>query len=186
MIDKILITIKDTGEVQTNKYALLMEGENNSKAFIVTIPNILYNYSIYIEFEKSNGEKITSKRFKPTFENDNYSIYYEIPKTILNSEGLLVVQFVARNEEGVEWKTVKINFVVLGSINALQEVVEQNPDLLIDLQKQLDGKQDKLIAGTNIELLRQGDKVLISAILPEERVKELIEETILQALEGDY
>lgn len=180
MIDEIFIKVKDNGEVQAENYVLTMENENDSKGFVVTLPEKISSYSIYVEFEKSNGKTLTSKRLL----SEQNIIKYDLGKNILDCAGILKVQFIARNDSGLSWKSDTANFIIKKSINATEQVVGVSGDIVSDLQAQLDGKQDLLVAGRNIELQRQGEKVLISvpdtAIgLTEDEVQEQIEENLV-------
>jgi hypothetical protein len=183
MIDEILITLSESGGLVANKYTLTMEGENNSKGIVAFLPEKLSLYSFYIEFQKADGEKVTSKRLIPAEKDKKYFISYELSKPVLNVAGLLTVQFVARNESGVEWKSDTGEFFVKTSINAVEEIVETSSDLLADLQGQLDGKQDELIAGNNIELVRKGEKVEIS--VPEEIFDIKIDNAVKSLMGGE-
>ena len=160
MNDKILITVSESGELVADKYVLLMEGENKSKTIVVTIPSRFNGEWIYVEFERVDGKKLTSNRIITTDSTFSYLLVGEI----VALQGPLNIQLVVRNESGFVWKSAKGYFNVKGSINATEEVVEQSKDLLFDLQGQLDGKQDKLTAGRNIEIKETENGVVISAV----------------------
>lgn len=177
MIDTYFITIKENGEVHAENYVLLADGENNSKRFVVSIPDKLSNKWIYVEFEKPSGDKSTSRRLIPTLQENRYVVEYDLSGAILDFSGFLCVQFIARDETGLVWKSDTKNFIVKYSINATNEVVENNSDFILDLQKQLDGKQDELIAGNNIELERKGEKVEIRVPIDSIGVSEEVVDT---------
>lgn len=163
MYNEILITVTESGATSANNTVLLMEGENDSKSFRVRLPIRLANDWVYIEFEQSNGDKFVSKRLESS---SNGEFLYPLKKEVLSCVGELKVQIVIKNESGLIGKSNTLIFTVKGSINATEELVEKesSQELLLDVQAQLDNKQDKLIAGKNILLYETEEGVYIDAL----------------------
>lgn len=133
MINIIPITIDERGAVKKDISILAMEGENLSKSFIILLPNSIIDKWLYIEFEKADGTKFVSERLTA---NGNY-LGYDITNQI-TKVGKLVCQVVAKNGENVVWKSNKFDFTIPSSINAMEEIPASSPDILADLQNQID------------------------------------------------
>lgn len=133
MINIIPIIIDERGSVKKDIQILAMEGENLSKTFSILLPNSIIDKWLYIEFEKESGEKFVTERLAAT---GNY-LTYDITN-IMTEVGKLVCQVVAKNGENIVWKSNKFDFKILGSINATEQVAANKPDILADLQKQID------------------------------------------------
>lgn len=191
MVDKLLITIKENGSIIANSNVLFMEGENESKSIVANLPKKFIDKWFYIEFSRSDGEKFTSKRLTPTEKEEFLEIIYLLKKEILNCSGFLKIQFVVKDENGVIWKSDTAIFTVKSSINATEELVENKTaqDLLLDVQTQLDGKQDKLTAGRNIEIEETENGVVISAVgsagfITVEEADEIISNKVAPAIDN--
>lgn len=161
MEDRILINLKGNGEIEATNYVLLMDGENNSKGFFVYLPEALSSKWIYIEFDKPNGDKVSSNRLIPSKAENGFFVEYELTNGVLDFSGVVGVQIVARDENGSVWKSVTKKFTVNYSINAVEQVIENEGELIANMQAQIDGKQTKLVAGRNIVLEEEGDQVRI-------------------------
>lgn len=133
MITKIPIAIEERGSVKKDIQVLAMEGEHLSKGFNILLPHSILDKWLYIEFEKADGSKFVSERLKA---NGNY-LEYDITSQ-LTIKGKLTCQVIAKDESGLVWKSNKFDFSVSSSINATEEVAASNPDILADLQKQID------------------------------------------------
>jgi len=173
MVNKIPIIIDERGSVKKDITILAMENENLSKTFSILLPNSIINEWLYIEFEKADGIKFVTPKLTA---NNNY-LEYNLGINLLDVIGKLVCQVVAKDESGVVWKSNKFDFSISGSINAIEKVIESNPDILADLQRQINNievsggagltdyytksdvdamlstKQDTLIAGSNISIV---------------------------------
>lgn len=162
MYNEILITVSESGAISANNTVLLMEGENDSKSFRVRLPIRFANDWVYIEFKQSNGDKFVSKRLE-SYSNGEF--LYLLKKEVLSCVGELKVQIVIKNGSGLIGKSNTLIFTVKGSINATEELVEKetSQELLLDVQEQLDKKQDKLIAGANISLVETEQGVIINS-----------------------
>ena len=133
MINIVPIIIDERGSVKKDIQILAMENENISKRFSILLPNSITDKWLYIEFEKADGKKSVSERLTAV---GNY-IEYDVNNQ-LTIKGKLICQVIAKNEKGLVWKSNKFDFTIPSSINATEEVAASNPDVLADLQKQID------------------------------------------------
>ena len=133
MINIIPIIIDERGSVKKDITILAMENENISKRFSILLPNSIVDKWLYIEFEKADGIKSVSERLKAIGSYIEYDINNQ-----LTIKGKLICQVVAKNEKGLVWKSNKFDFTIPSSINATEEVAASKPDILADLQGQID------------------------------------------------
>lgn len=134
MINRIPITIDERGSVKKDITILAMENENISRTLSILLPNSILDKWLYIEFEKADHTKFVSPKLTVT---GSY-IEYPLGINLLNQTGKLICQVVAKNGENLVWKSNKFDFSIPSSINATEEVAASNPDILADLQKQID------------------------------------------------
>lgn len=134
MINRIPITIDERGSVNKDITILAMENENLSKTFSISLPNSVIDKWIYIEFEKADHNKFVSPRLTAV---GGY-VEYDLGIDLLDVVGKLICQVVAKDDSGVVWKSNKFDFTISGSINATEQVVESSPDVIADLQRQID------------------------------------------------
>lgn len=134
MINRVPITIDERGGVKKDITILAMENENISKTLSILLPNSILDKWLYIEFEKADHTKFVSPKLTAT---GGY-IEYDLGINLLNQTGKLICQVVAKNGDNLVWKSNKFEFSVSSSINATEEVAANNPDILADLQKQID------------------------------------------------
>ena len=136
MINLIPITIDERGSVKKDITILAMEGESLSKGFSILLPNSIKDLWLYIEFEKADGSKFVSEQLAA---NGDY-LEYDISNQ-LTIKGKLICQVVAKNGDNLVWKSNKFDFTIPSSINATEQVPASNPDILADLQKQINNIQ---------------------------------------------
>lgn len=136
MINLIPIIIDERGTVKKDIAILANEGENLSKSFVILLPNSIKDKWLYVEFEKPNGDKFASERLEAVGNYLTYDITNQLTVT-----GKLVCQVVAKNADSVIWKSNKFDFTITSSINATEQVATSRPDVLADLQKQIDNIQ---------------------------------------------
>lgn len=132
MINIIPIIIDERGSVHKDISILAMENENISKRFSILLPNSIIDKWLYIEFENANGIKSVSERLTTVGNYINYDINNQ-----LTVKGKLTCQVIAKNGDNLVWKSNKFDFTIPSSINATEEVAASNPDLLADLQRQI-------------------------------------------------
>lgn len=133
MITRIPITIDERGSVKKDITILAMENENLSKTFSILLPNSILDKWLYIEFEKADGSKFVSEKLTALGSYLEYDITNQ-----LTIKGKLICQVVAKNGDNLVWKSNKFDFTIPSSINATEQIAESSPDILADLQRQID------------------------------------------------
>lgn len=133
MINIIPIVIDERGSVKKDITILAMENENLSKRFSILLPNSIKDKWLYIEFEKADGEKFVTEKLTAVGSYLDYDITDQ-----LTVKGKLICQVVAKNADQVVWKSNLFDFTIPKSINATEKVAASNPDILADLQRQID------------------------------------------------
>lgn len=153
MLNTIPISINERGEVRSEISILAMENENISKSLVISLPAVIADKWLYIDFKKPSGEKLQTERLTVTQMGGNGYIVYPLPIALLDEIGTLGMQVIAKDGETLVWKSFVKTFTIKTSINAGENIVANKPDVLADLQKQIDGKQAELIAGENIKIV---------------------------------
>lgn len=139
MEDKILVNLSTdanhTFECETN--IIGREGEGNTSRFEITVPEKLKGCSVYLDFEKPNGEKLRT----PELKMENGVAVYDVVAYILADDGEVKVQAVLQTSSGQIWKSSIKSYFNQNSINALEET-PQKEDLLTEIQRVLDELND--------------------------------------------
>ena len=113
--------------ITNESYMIGYEGESYSRKIEYVIDDYLKDCQIYIEFEKTNGDKFTTKQIE-----DIESGEYLIPYSLLDEVGNLSVQLVAiRPSSNFILKSMIKTFYISQSINASDEILANESDLLI-------------------------------------------------------
>ena len=120
--DTINVTIGDDHSYNCNTVAIGRAGENNITQLEITIPEELNTFGAYLDFKTSKGE--THKT--PQLEIFNNIIEYNIPIGLLKNAGNLEVQLVLQNENGEIWKSNTKKYVVLKSLDAVDDIPFQD------------------------------------------------------------
>ena len=135
MEDKILVNLSTdanhTFECETN--IIGREGEGNTSRFEITVPEKLKGCSVYLDFEKPNGEKLRT----PELKMENGVAVYDVVAYILADDGEVKVQAVLQTSNGQIWKSSIKSYFNQNSINALEET-PQKEDFLTEIQRVLD------------------------------------------------
>ena len=132
--DTIHIEIGDDHSFNCSSVSIGRSGENNVTQLEITIPEELNSFWAYLDFKKPQGTKYKTTELE--IKNNNI-IEYDVPLELLNESGNLEVQLVLQNEQGLVWKSISKKFVVLGSIDAVEDIVNKE-DFITRAQKLLD------------------------------------------------
>lgn len=156
--------------ITNESYMIGYQGENYSRDIKYEISDNFKDFRIFIEFEKPNGEKFTTKQLE-----DIESGIYKVPYELLNECGNLEVQLVGVNEDGIIHKSMPKTFYVSQSINAIDELIESENgwQLVEDIYSR--GVALKYDEKTGLVSLlgkdKNGNDIVLSSIdLPSERV----------------
>ena len=131
--DTIHVTIKDDHTFDCSVVTIGRVGENDIAQLEITIPEELNNFWAYLDFKKPKGNKYKTSKL----EIQNNIIEYDMPLELLNENGNLEVQLVLQNKDGLIWKSATKKFVILGSVDAVEDIVHQE-DFITKAQKLLD------------------------------------------------
>lgn len=138
MRDIINATIDEKHFLKCSTYTIARNGEGLTPCLSISIPDGLKSYWAYIDFKKSNGESIKS----PRIDVEENKIFYAIPSGVLDTEGVLEIQVIFKNENGKKWKTYVKEFAVRYSINATDDIPDKE-DFITEAQKLLDEIEER-------------------------------------------
>lgn len=141
MEDKILVALNADHTFECATTIIGREGEGNTSQFVITVPEKLSGCSVYLDFEKPNGEKMRS----PKLEMENGKAVYDVVPYLLTDDGEIKVQVVLQTDDGQIWKSSIKKYVNQKSINALEDVPEKE-DVFSEIQKSID-ELEKSIGG---------------------------------------
>ena len=117
--DTIHVEIGEDHSFNCTAVSIGRVGENDITQLEITIPEELNTFWAYIDFKKPKGARY--KTYKLDIVNN--IIEYDVPLELLNENGNLEVQVIFQNEQGLIWKSAIKKFVVLGSIEAVEDIV---------------------------------------------------------------
>ncbi len=151
MEDKILVNLSTdanhTFECPTN--IIGREGEGYTSRFEITIPEKFTGCSVYLDFEKPNGEKLRT----PKLNMENGVAVYDVHPYLLTDDGEIKAQAVLIAENGQTWKSSKKKYHIQKSINAIEEIPDKE-DFITEMQRVL---EDIVNASAEVEV--QDDKI---------------------------
>ena len=115
MEDKILVTLNTDANhtFESEETVIGREGEGGTTRMEVTIPENLRSFSVFLEFEKPNGDKVRT----PALVIREGKVEYYVVQDLLTHYGEIKVQAVLENGDKT-WKSSKKKYNILKSINA--------------------------------------------------------------------
>lgn len=131
--DTIRIEIGDDHSYNCSTVTIGRAGENAITQLEITIPEELNKFWAYLDFKKPKGTKYKTSRLAI----ENNVIEYDIPDSLLNETGNLEVQLVLQSKDGEIWKSAIKKYVVLNSIDAVDDIPFKE-DFITEAQKLLD------------------------------------------------
>ena len=133
--DTIHVKIGDDHSFNCSVATIGRTGENSVSQLEIEIPEELSKWSAYLEFKKPNGETLRTARL----DIEGNVIEYDVPSYLLERSGNLETQFLSVSEGGEIWKSASKKYVVLKSIDAVDDIpVEEKEDFFYEAQKLLD------------------------------------------------
>ena len=134
MKDIILVNIvKDhTWECSDNIIGRTGEGDISIFKILLTEEK-MSNYSVYLEFKKSNGERFRSTQLNVV----NNIAFYQIPKYLLAESGRLQVQLILEKDDSKLWASTVKTYYVLESISGMEQIPEIEGDVYIPTDEDL-------------------------------------------------
>lgn len=136
MEERILVNLSTDHIFESETNILGREGEGNTARLEITIPEVLCGCSVYLDFQKPNGEKLRT----PKLEIENGVAVYNIVPYLLTDEGEVKVQAVLKTASGGTWKTTVKKYFNYDSINA-EDYINDYPekeDFFSEAQRVLD------------------------------------------------
>ena len=109
------------------------EGEGDTSRFELTIPEKLTGCSVYLDFEKPDGQPLRTPRLGV----DNNVAIYDVVPYLLTNDGEIKVQAILISKDGQTWKSSIKRYIIKNSINADEEIPEKE-DFMTEAQKVLD------------------------------------------------
>lgn len=136
MEEKIFVNLSTDHIFECATDIIGREGEGNTSRLEITVPEKLCNCSIYLDFEKPNGEKLRT----PKLEVESGVAYYDVVPYLLTDRGEIKVQAVLITEIGGTWKSSIKKYFNQHSINA-EDYINNYPekeDFIVEAQRILD------------------------------------------------
>lgn len=135
----ITLSISNDRIVSSDQHIIGKINENKSTILSINVDSLLGDKDLYLEFEKSNGEKYVSKPLELNIKEDGtYNATFEMVNSLLDSKGELKCEVVLRNDDNYVFKSYTYKFYVMDSINASETLQEENPDFISEAKKTLD------------------------------------------------
>ena len=130
--DTIKVSIGDDHSYNCTAVTIGRAGENAITQLEITIPEELNHFEAYLDFKKPKGERYKTA----SLPINNNVIEYDIPLGLINEAGNLEVQLILQSDNGEIWKSSVKKYVVLGSINAADDIPFQD-DFVTQVQQLL-------------------------------------------------
>lgn len=137
------IKLFDNRNVECSTLIIGKTYENEATILHFDITEEMANKDVYIDFEKPDGNKISTSKLEVITEpNDEIGgfvnfVEYSIPNYLLDIKGDLKTEVIFR-KDGLVFKTFTIKFTILESINASEEIPNKYPDFVSEAQKVID------------------------------------------------
>ena len=148
MEDKILVNLSTDHTFECNVDIIGREGEGNTTRLEISVPEGLTGCSVYLDFEKPNGEKFRTPKLKI----ENGVAIYDVVPYLLTDSGEIKVQAVLVTNSGQTWKSYTKRYLIPDSIDALEEIPEKEDfiaDVLSNATNALKGKKSGAVVGLN-------------------------------------
>lgn len=126
--------VSDKHEVKCNAWFIGRTGENEAEEIRVIVPDCVCDKWLYLDFEKPDGTKFKTPRIDIV---DGIGSYM-LGGSLVDTAGMLKVEAVLQDENGVVWKSERKEYYVSKSIGATEQIEKDNPDFIAQAQKVLD------------------------------------------------
>lgn len=186
MKDIILVNIVKDHTWECSDNIIGRTGEGDISVFkILLTEEKMSNYSVYLEFKKSNGERFRSTELTVV----NNMAFYQIPKYLLAESGRLQVQLILEKNSSKLWASTVKTYYVLESISGMEVIPEIEGDIYVPSDEDLSFGGDAPSGGGTItpddgESGSSGSGS--SGGYTKEEVDEMIAEALLATLTGVY
>lgn len=124
----ILVNAYENRSVETTQKTIGKTFENEATILKILLHGDMVENDVYLEFKKEDCSKFMTQPLQIVNDEDNnYYVEYKMPNSLLDQVGNLRMEIVLRKDDYV-WKSYAIDFDVLDSINASDEVAQDNED----------------------------------------------------------
>lgn len=147
----ILVNAYENRSVETTQKTIGKIFENEATILKILLHGDMVENDVYLEFKKEDCSKFMTQPLQIVNDEDNnYYVEYKMPNSLLDQIGNLRMEIVLRKDDYV-WKSYAIDFDVLDSINASNEVAQENDDFFSYVMDrvniiQKDGEGNKYLA----------------------------------------
>lgn len=147
----ILVNAYENRSVETTQKTIGKTFENEATILKILLHGDMVENDVYLEFKKEDCSKFMTQPLQiVNDEYNNYYVEYKMPNSLLDQIGNLRMEIVLRKDDYV-WKSYAIDFDVLDSINASNEVAQENDDFFSYVMDrvniiQKDGEGNKYLA----------------------------------------
>lgn len=147
----ILVNAYENRSVETTQKTIGKTFENEATILKILLHGDMVENDVYLEFKKEDCSKFMTQPLQIVNDEDNnYYVEYKMPNSLLDQIGNLRMEIVLRKDDYV-WKSYAIDFDVLDSINASNEVAQENDDFFSYVMDrvniiQKDGEGNKYLA----------------------------------------
>lgn len=123
MKDKILVNLSEDANhtFESSDNIIGREGEDGTTRLEITIPEKLIGCSVYLDFEKPDGEKLKTLPLN----TESGKAVYDVDGYLLTKYGEIKVQAVLTTNDGKIWKSSKKKYHIQKSINADGEIPDK-------------------------------------------------------------
>ena len=123
----ILVNAYENRCVEVTQTTIGKTFENEATILKILFHGDMVENDVYLEFKKEDCSKFMTKPLQIVNDEDNNYVEYKMPISLLDQVGDLRMEIVLRKDDYV-WKSYAIDFHVLDSINASNEVAQENND----------------------------------------------------------
>ena len=147
----ILVNAYENRSVETTQKTIGKTFENEATILKILLHGDMVENDVYLEFKKEDCSKFMTQPLQIVNDEDNnYYVEYKMPNSLLDQIGNLRMEIVLRKDDYV-WKSYAIDFDVRDSINASNEVAQENDDFFSYVMDrvniiQKDGEGNKYLA----------------------------------------
>ena len=155
----MIINLDSSHNLNTETKIIGVDDENYTERLEIHVENEdLWSFKPYIEFQTNYNQKYSTSELQI---DNNGIIIYDIPNGVLK-EGFIDVQIIFRkkvDDRDYVWKSFVKKFLVSRSVNADQEIEEEYPDFITELQELIDKIEHYSYEFEKLETIEEGAEV---------------------------
>ena len=126
--------LNDKHEVKCNICFIGRTGENEAEEVRVIVPDCVCDKWLFLDFEKPDGTKFKT----PKIDIIDGVGSYRLGGNLVDIAGMLKIQAVLEDADGVCWKSEQKEHYISKSIDATEELEKSNPSFISEAQTLLD------------------------------------------------